>query len=54
VAKEAALDKTPEQVALSTVSQLGEKALTDYFKPTVPDQSAAETARLARQAVSRR
>jgi len=56
VAKEAALDKTPEQIALSTVSQAGQQALTDYFKtPSVAaplDQTAAEDARLARQEAS--
>lgn len=56
VTKGAALDRTPEQIAIETISQEAPKALTDYFKtPAEPpvaaplDQTAAEDARLARQ-----
>ena len=53
VTKGAALDRTPEQIAIETISQEAPKALTDYFKtPSVAaplDQTAAEDARLARQ-----
>jgi len=56
VAKEAALDKTPEQIALTTISQQAPSAIRSYFDtPSVAaplDQTAAEDARLARKEAS--
>lgn len=56
VAKEAALDKTPEQIALTTISQQAPSAIRSYFDTlsvAAPlDQTAAEDARLARKEAS--